>query len=63
MEKCVNQKGNVIYPELLIERYGLDAVRYFLLREMPVVTRWDFSPEGFVERYNFDLCNDLGNPI
>ncbi len=36
MEKCQNQKGNVIYPETLIERYGLDAVRYFLLREMPV---------------------------
>lgn len=54
-------KGNVIYPETLIERYGLDSVRYFLLREMPVSQDEIFSPESFVERYNFDLCNDLSN--
>ena len=54
-------KGNVIYPDDLIEKYGLDSVRYFLLREMPVAQDAIFSPESFVERYNFDLCNDLSN--
>lgn len=59
--KMSKSKGNVVYPELLMERYGLDALRYFLLREMPVVQDGVFSPESFVERFNFDLCNDLGN--
>ena len=59
--KMSKSKGNVIYPETLIERYGLDSVRYFLLREMPVSQDGIFSPENFVERYNFDLCNDLSN--
>lgn len=54
-------KGNVIYPETLIDRYGLDATKYFLLREMPVAQDGVFSPEAFIERYNFDLCNDLSN--
>ena len=55
--------GNVVYPEKLINRYGLDATRYFLLREMPVSQDGIYSPEGFVERYNSDLCNDLGNLV
>lgn len=59
--KMSKSKGNVVYPELLIDRYGLDATRYFLLREMPVAQDGVFSPESFVERFNFDLCNDLGN--
>ena len=59
--KMSKSKGNVIYPETLIDRYGLDSVRYFLLREMPISQDEIFSPEGFVERYNFDLCNDLSN--
>ena len=59
--KMSKSKGNVVYPELLINRYGLDATRYFLLREMPSSTDGVFSPEEFVERFNFDLCNDLGN--
>ena len=54
-------KGNVVYPDDLVERYGLDSVRYFLLREMPIAQDAIFSPESFVERYNFDLCNDLSN--
>ena len=59
--KMSKSKGNVIYPETLIDRYGLDPTRYFLLREMPVNQDGIFSPEAFVERYNFDLCNDLSN--
>ncbi len=54
-------KGNVVYPEMLIERYGLDSTRYFLLREFSFGQDAVFSPEGFIERFNFDLCNDLGN--
>ena len=53
--------GNVIYPEQLIERYGLDATKYFLLRQVPTSSDGLFTPEAFVERYNFDLCNDLSN--
>ena len=59
--KMSKSKGNVVYPELLINRYGLDATRYFLLRELPYAQDGVFSPESFVERFNFDLCNDLGN--
>src|SRR5690554_2853263 len=54
-------KGNVIYPNTLIERYGIDAARYFLLRELPFGSDGLFTPEAFVERINYDLANDLGN--
>ena len=59
--KMSKSKGNVIYPELLINRYGLDATKYSLLRELTFGQDCMFTPEGFVDRYNFDLCNDLGN--
>ncbi len=59
--KMSKSKGNIVYPEMLIERYGLDATRYFLLREFPYGQDTIFTPEAFVNRYNFDLCNDLGN--
>lgn len=59
--KMSKSKGNVVYPEMLIERYGLDATKYFLIREFPYGQDTVFTPEGFVERFNFDLCNDLGN--
>ena len=59
--KMSKSKGNVIYPEDLVEKYGLDSVRYFLLREMLITQDAIFSPESFIERYNFDLCNDLSN--
>lgn len=59
--KMSKSKGNVVTPELLVNRYGLDATRYFLLRELPFGSDGVFSPESFVERTNYDLANDLGN--
>lgn len=59
--KMSKSKGNVVNPETLIDRYGLDALRYYLLREVPFGADGVFTPEGFVERVNFDLANDLGN--
>ena len=59
--KMSKSKGNVVYPEMLVERYGLDATRYFLLKEFPYGQDAVFTPEDFVNKYNFDLCNDLGN--
>ncbi len=59
--KMSKSKGNVIYPETLIDRYGLDATKYFILKVVPVSQDGVFTPEEFVERYNCDLCNDLSN--
>ena len=59
--KMSKSKGNVIDPITLIDRYGLDALRYYLLREVPFGSDGVFTPEGFVERVNYDLANDLGN--
>ncbi|MBD2847270.1 methionine--tRNA ligase [Paenibacillus sp. IB182496] len=59
--KMSKSKGNVVDPLMLIERYGLDALRYYLLREVPFGSDGTFTPENFVERLNYDLANDLGN--
>ena len=59
--KMSKSVGNVIYPETLIERYGLDATKYYLLRLMSFAQDSMFTPEDFVERFNSDLANDLGN--
>ena len=59
--KMSKSKGNVVYPLPLKNLYGIDAVRYYLLREIPMFSDGLFTPEQFVERYNTDLANDLGN--
>ena len=59
--KMSKSKGNVIYPETLINRYSLDATKYFLLKILNDGRDGVFTPEDFVELYNSDLCNDLGN--
>ena len=59
--KMSKSKGNVIDPEVLVDRYGSDAIRYFLLREIPFGADGHFSEDALVQRLNFDLANDLGN--
>lgn len=59
--KMSKSKGNVVDPVVLIERYGLDPIRYFLLREVPFGSDGVFSNEALINRINSDLANDLGN--
>lgn len=59
--KMSKSKGNVIDPVILIEKYGLDAIRYYLLREIPFGSDGFYSEEALVSRINQDLANDLGN--
>ncbi|MBQ4897295.1 methionine--tRNA ligase [Paenibacillus sp. Marseille-P2973] len=59
--KMSKSKGNVMDPSVLIDRYGLDSTRYYLLREVPFGSDGSFTPESFVQRVNSDLANDLGN--
>ncbi|NMB26923.1 MAG: methionine--tRNA ligase [Tissierellia bacterium] len=62
-DKMSKSKGNVIYPEPLIELYGIDAFKYFLLREFSFGQDGSFSREKFFQRLNSDLANDLGNLV
>ena len=61
--KMSKSKGNVVDPVVLIEKYGLDAIRYFLLREVPFGADGVFSNEALITRINSDLANDLGNLV
>lgn len=59
--KMSKSKGNVVYPEMLVERFGLDPLRYYLMRSLPVGSDGTFTPEDYVGRINYELANDLGN--
>ncbi|MGI6129178.1 MAG: methionine--tRNA ligase [bacterium] len=61
--KMSKSKGNVVDPLVLIDKYGLDAIRYFLLREIPFGADGYYSEDALVKRINSDLANDLGNLI
>jgi methionyl-tRNA synthetase len=60
-QKMSKSTGNFIAPQQLVEQYGLDAVRYFMLRELPFGSDGDFSRRAVVNRINGDLANDFGN--
>ncbi|MBM3209285.1 methionine--tRNA ligase [Candidatus Shapirobacteria bacterium] len=62
-QKMSKSLGNVIDPFELVEKYGTDAVRYYLLREIPAYDDGDFSIQRFEELYNADLANGLGNTV
>ncbi len=62
-DKMSKSKGNIIYPEFLAERYGVDTIRYYLMREVPFGTDGMFTPESYIKRINNDLANDIGNLV
>ncbi|MEK7867301.1 MAG: methionine--tRNA ligase [Planctomycetota bacterium] len=62
-DKISKTKGNVVYPRDVTAKYGVDPLRYFMLRELPFGLDGDFSLTAFTRRYNSDLGNDLGNLV
>lgn len=62
-DKMSKSKGNIIYADELAERFGVDAVRYYLLAEMPFAQDGNITYESFINRYNTDLANTLGNLV
>ena len=62
-DKMSKSKGNVVDPMILCQRYGVDALRYFLLREVPFGQDGNFTNELLIQRINSDLANDLGNLV
>ena len=63
MDKMSKSRGNTIYADELVELFGADAVRYYLLSEMPHANDGSLTYETFIERYNTDLANILGNLV
>lgn len=61
--KMSKSKGNVVNPFELIDKYGVDAVRYYLLRDIPSGQDGNYTEELFITRYNVDLANDYGNLV
>lgn len=62
-KKMSKTMGNVVDPIILVEKYGLDAIRYYVLREVPFGSDGDYTEEALVSRINSDLANDLGNLV
>lgn len=62
-DKMSKSRGNVIYADELVKRFGVDAVRYYLLAEMPHAQDGSITYETMIERYNSDLANTLGNLV
>jgi methionyl-tRNA synthetase len=62
-EKMSKSRGNVVYPDDVVAKFGLDPFRYFMMREIPFGGDGDFSEEALVRRINSDLADDLGNLI
>ncbi len=62
-DKMSKSKGNIVDPFILCERYGVDALRYYMLREVPFGQDGNFTNEIFLKRRNSDLANDLGNLV
>ena len=62
-DKMSKSKGNVVYPAPIVERYGVDTLRYYLMREMPFGADGNYTNEALLTRTNADLVNDLGNLV
>ncbi|MEI8175707.1 MAG: methionine--tRNA ligase [Candidatus Omnitrophota bacterium] len=62
-DKMSKSRGNAVSPSAVVEKFGIDVYRYFLLRDVPFGTDGNFSEEALVRRFNGDLANDLGNLV
>ncbi len=62
-DRMSKSKGNVVYPQPIVARYGVDSLRYYLMREMPFGADGNYTNESFLTRMNADLANDLGNLV
>ncbi len=62
-DKMSKSKGNIMYPEPLVDLYGVDALKFYMLREFNFGSDGNFSARKYMERYNSDLVNDLGNLV